>query len=241
MLTQTSDLAHHDDDITKISQGCWISRVSSQVSAPCSSTLDCQKRKDCHDSRQYFKNEELRQNVCQKLVTQKQVLPQPPWSLTRECCTLTQILDTASPQAGLTAGLACIAEQCTPVPSLRMSFRNWRGCLHCNRRKGTSKTCVSLRRSESSHGSSIIWKMVMIVVSAPSRSCWSGAWQRLESLGEAHNIERVTYYMGVRFYPTDVMCYPQDSDSVKLYYHHSSIPTMCTDERVHNWTTWHHQ
>ena len=68
-------------------------------------------------------------------------------------------------------------------PWLRISLKNWRGCFHDDRRKGTSKTCISSQRCSCSHGCSVIWKMVLIVVSAPSVSCWSGAWQCLESPG----------------------------------------------------------
>ena len=53
----------------------------------------------------------------------------------------------------------------------------------------------------------------MIVVSAPSRSCWSGAWQRCESPGGAHTLTHSilkpghsTWLAGVSFYPTDVVC-----------------------------------
>ena len=63
----------------------------------------------------------------------------------QHCSTLTQILDTASPQAGPAAGLVCRYHK-----THAESFNKF--------------------------DSSIIRKMVMIVPSAPSLNCWSGAW-----------------------------------------------------------------
>ena len=89
---------------------------------------------------------------------------------------------------------------------------------------------MSLQRSLSSQDPSIIWKMVMIVVSAPSRSCWSGAWQRCESFGGANTHTQHIHAGARRMYgrrqllPYWCCVLSTCIRFRKIEYHHSSLP-----------------
>ena len=62
----------------------------------------------------------------------------------------------------------------------------------------------------------LAWCMTKFGITWRSTTCWKS-----------------NTFDGSQILPYWCDVYPQDSDSVKLYDHHSSLPNICADERIH--------